>query len=71
METEFLLGWTKKYEIGFQSTHPSLIREMNLVPFSRQQMLQIAVIASLPGLPLIFLVMPVGELLKLLAGALL
>jgi len=32
--------------------------------------LQIAVTASLPGLPLIFLVMPVGELLKLLAGAL-
>lgn len=48
-----------------------LIREMRLFPFSQQQILQIAVIASLPGLPLIFLVMPVGELLKLLAGALL
>ena len=48
-----------------------LIREMKLFPFSQQQILQIAVIASLPGLPLIFLVMPVGELLKLLAGALL
>lgn len=44
---------------------------MRIVPFSQQQILQIAVIASLPGLPLIFLVMPVGELLKLLAGALL
>lgn len=48
-----------------------MIREMRLFPFSQQQILQIAVIASLPGLPLIFLVMPVGELLKLLAGALL
>lgn len=32
--------------------------------------IQIAVIACLPGLPLVFLVMPVGDLLKLLAGAL-
>jgi len=44
---------------------------MRLFPFSQQQILQIAVIASLPGLPLIFLVIPVGDLLKLLAGALL
>ena len=28
-----------------------LIREMRLFPFSQQQILQIAVIASLPGLP--------------------
>ncbi|NCA71053.1 MAG: hypothetical protein EOM91_13295 [Sphingobacteriia bacterium] len=48
-----------------------MIRDMKPFPFTRQQILQIAVIASLPGLPLIFLVMPVGELLKLLAGALL
>jgi hypothetical protein len=48
-----------------------MIREMKPFPFTRQHILQIAVIASLPGLPLIFLVMPVGELLKLLAGALL
>ena len=50
---------------------PGMIRDMKPFPFSQQQILQIAVIASLPGLPLIFLVMPVGELLKLLAGALL
>ena len=48
-----------------------VIREMKPVPFSRQLILQVAVITALPGLPLIFLVMPVGELLKLLAGALL
>jgi hypothetical protein len=48
-----------------------MIQEMKLFPFTRQHILQIAVIASLPGLPLIFLVMPVGELLTLLAGALL
>jgi hypothetical protein len=48
-----------------------VIREMKPVPFSRQLILQVAVITVLPGLPLIFLVMPVGDLLKLLAGALL
>jgi len=48
-----------------------VIREMKPVPFSRQLILQVAMITALPGLPLIFLVMPVGELLKLLAGALL
>jgi hypothetical protein len=46
-----------------------MIREMKPFPFSTQNIIQIAVIASLPGLPLIFLVMPVGEILKLLAGA--
>jgi hypothetical protein len=47
----------------------SVIREMKVFPFSNQNIIQIAVIASLPGLPLIFIVMPVGELLNLLAGA--
>lgn len=49
----------------------TVIREMKPFPFTRLHILQIAVMASLPGLPLIFLVMPVGELLNLLAGALL
>lgn len=48
-----------------------IIREMKPFPFTRQQVLQIAVIASLPGLPLIFLVMPLGQLVQLLTGALL
>ena len=46
-----------------------MIRDMKVFPFSNQNIIQIAVIASLPGLPLIFLVMPMGELLSLLAGA--
>jgi hypothetical protein len=48
-----------------------MIRSMKIFPFTRQQIVQIAVVSALPGLPLIFLVMPVGELLQLLAGALL
>lgn len=68
---EPLLGSSDIQSLADLGNSFGMIREMKLVPFSQQQILQIAVIASLPGLPLIFLVMPVGELLKLLAGALL
>ena len=68
---EPLLGSSDIQSLADLGNSFGMIREMNPVPFSRQLILQIAVIASLPGLPLIFLVMPVGELLKLLAGALL
>ena len=49
------------------STCFKLIQEMRLLPFTRQQVIQIAIVAMLPCLPLAFLVLPVGELLKLLA----
>jgi hypothetical protein len=68
---EPLLGSADIQSLADLGNSFGVIREMGLFPFSRQQILQIAVVASLPGLPLIFLVMPVGELLKLLAGALL
>lgn len=68
---EPLLGSADIQSLADLGNSFGVIREMRLFPFSQQQILQIAVIASLPGLPLIFLVMPVGELLSLLAGALL
>ncbi len=68
---EPLLGSADIQSLADLGNSFGVIREMRIFPFSQQQILQIAVIASLPGLPLIFLVMPVGELLKLLAGALL
>ncbi len=68
---EPLLGSADIQSLADLGNSFGVIREMKLFPFSQQQILQIAVIASLPGLPLIFLVIPVGELLKLLAGALL
>mgnify|MGYP001354319769 CR=1 FL=1 len=68
---EPLLGSADIQSLADLGNSFGLIRDMKSFPFSQQQILQIAVIASLPGLPLIFLVMPVGELLKLLAGALL
>ena len=68
---EPLLGSADIQSLADLGNSFGMIRDMKPFPFSLQQILQIAVITSLPGLPLIFLVMPVGELLKLLAGALL
>ena len=68
---EPLLGSADIQSLADLGNSFGMIREMKPVPFSRQLILQIAVLACLPGLPLVFLVMPVGDLLKLLAGALL
>jgi pimeloyl-ACP methyl ester carboxylesterase len=68
---EPLLGSADIQSLADLGNSFGLIREMKIFPFSQQQILQIAVVACLPGLPLIFLVMPIGEILQLLAGALL
>ncbi len=46
------------------------IRGMKFVPFNLRVMIQMAVVTSLPCLPLLLLVMPVSEIIQLLAGAL-
>ena len=66
---EPLLGSSDIQSLADLGNSFGMIRDMKVFPFSNQNIIQIAVIASLPGLPLIFLVMPVGELLSLLAGA--
>ncbi len=70
-EDEPLLGSGDIQSLADLGNSFGFIRDMKIFPFSQQQILQIAIVASLPGLPLIFLVMPVMELLNLLAGALL
>ncbi|MCO6456159.1 MAG: hypothetical protein J5I93_12740 [Pirellulaceae bacterium] len=45
------------------------IRNMKVVPFSLRVMIQLAVVASLPCVPLILLVMPLNEILSLLSNA--
>jgi hypothetical protein len=50
---------------GFQ-----FIRTMKLVPFSVRVVIQLAVVAALPAMPLLPLVMPWENILKILAGAL-
>jgi hypothetical protein len=46
------------------------IRNMKAFPFSTRVMLQMAVVTGLPCLPLLLLVMPVKQIIQLLAGAL-
>jgi hypothetical protein len=70
-DDEPLLGSSDIQSLADLGNSFGFIRDMKIFPFSQQQILQIVIIASLPGLPLIFLVMPVMELLNLLAGALL
>ena len=70
-EDEPLLGSGDIQSLADLGNSFGFIRDMKIFPFSQQQILQIAIVSSLPGLPLIFLVMPVAELLQLLAGALL
>jgi hypothetical protein len=48
-----------------------MVREMRIVPFNPRVILQVAVVSALPALPLVFLVIPVDEILKLIAGTLL
>lgn len=45
-----------------------VVREMGFFPVGRKQLIQVAVIACLPGVPLTFLVLPFAEVLRLLAG---
>ncbi len=69
-QDESLLGSGDIQSLADLGNSFGMIRDTKLFPFSQQQIIQIAIVTSLPGLPLIFLVMPVGELLQLLGGAL-
>jgi hypothetical protein len=44
------------------------VRQMSVFPVGRAQLIQVAVIACLPGVPLVFLVLPLADVLKLFAG---
>ena len=43
-----------------------IVRQMKILPFNKGHILLIAIVSALPGLPLVLLIMPVGEILKLL-----
>lgn len=46
----------------------SVIRDMRIFPAGSKQLLQVAIVSCLPALPLLLLVMPFREVLKLLGG---
>ena len=68
---EPLLGSADIQSLADLGNSYRMIQDMKVIPFGKQQVLQVAVVTCLPLLPLAFLVMPIGELLKLLAGAIL
>ena len=45
-----------------------VVRQMSVFPVGRAQLIEAAIIACLPGLPLVLLVLPIAEVLKLLLG---
>jgi hypothetical protein len=46
----------------------TVVRQMNIVPVGTTQLVRVAIITCFPALPLLFLVLPFAEVLKLLAG---
>ncbi len=70
-EDEALLGSPDIQSLADLGNAFDRVRTMRFVPFNRQIVLQMAASAALPFVPLLPLVMPVGEFLNLLAKALL
>ena len=66
---ESLLGSGDIQSLADLGNSYRMAEEMKTFPFGRNQVIQIGIIASLPCLPLIFLVAPVGQILRMLAGA--
>jgi hypothetical protein len=46
----------------------AVVRQMQVFPVGRGQLIQVAVVACLPGIPLALLVLPIGEAIRLLIG---
>ncbi len=70
-EGEQLLGSADIQSLADLGGSFEFIRAMQIVPFSRRIVLQLAIITALPGLPLLLLVVPVEKVLDALGGALL
>jgi len=70
-EGEPLLGSSDIQSLADLGNSYQFARQMKLFPFSLQEIIKLSVIAALPMLPLLPLVMPVEDILKMLAKALL
>lgn len=68
---EPLLGSSDIQSLADLGNSYEFIRSMRIVPFTVRVMLQLAVISLLPALPLILLVMPIEQVLKIMTQALL
>ncbi|MBL8822886.1 MAG: hypothetical protein JNJ77_09890 [Planctomycetia bacterium] len=66
---EKLLGTADIQSLADLGSSFEYIRNMKVVPFSMRVMIQLAIMTSIPCLPLLLLVFPLNKLLGLLAGA--
>jgi len=69
--TEPLLGSSDIQSLADLGISYTRILDMRAVPFNRRNILQIAITTALPAVPLVFVIMPVGEILRLISRALL
>ncbi len=67
---ESVLGSPDVSSLADMGSSFAVVRQMSVFPVGRRQLLQVAVIACAPGLPLAFLLLPLGEVIRLLAGVL-
>jgi hypothetical protein len=70
-EGEPLLGSSDIQSLADLGNSYQFARQMKVFPFSLQEIIKMSVIAAVPMLPLLPLVMPIEEILKVLAKALL
>lgn len=66
---EPLLGSSDIQSLADLGASFEYIRGMKVVPFSLRATIQLAVVTSVPCVPLLLLVMPVNRILELLVGA--
>jgi hypothetical protein len=70
-EGEPLLGSSDIQSLADLGNSYQFARQMKLFPFSAQDIIKLSVVAAAPMLPLLPLVMPIEDILKVLAKALL
>lgn len=66
---ESLLGSADIQSLADLGSSYEFVQRMRVVPFGLRSMIQLGLVTSLPCLPLILLVMPIGQILELLSNA--
>jgi hypothetical protein len=69
VESGSLLGTSDIQSLADLGNSFEFIRAMKVIPFGLRAIIQLAIVTSLPCLPLILLVVPIGQILELLARA--
>jgi len=71
MAGEPLMGSADIQSLADLANSYEVVRDMRTAPFGRDTIIQVAVVAAVPFLPLVLTVVPAEEILKKLMGMLL